>query len=66
MGLPNHETSIALAKFNGLIFETNDIETEIKLLTEQGISFGKIEQTPWGQFAWMKDLDGNSICLHKK
>ena len=66
MGLPNSNTTISLASFQGLIFDTDDIESEINNLKTKGIEVGKIDSTPWGQFAWFKDLDGNSLCLHQK
>ena len=64
--LPNSETSISLASFHGLICETNDIDKEVKELNAKGIDVGKIDETPWGKFAWLKDLDGNGLCLHEK
>ena len=66
LGLPNDTATISLANFQGIIFETDDIEKEIEHLTTQGITPGKIENTPWGKFAWLKDPDGNSLCLHQK
>ena len=66
MGLPDQTTSIALMKFNGIICETDDIEKEANELKAKGIDTGKIDNTPWGKFAWLKDVDGNSICLHQK
>jgi catechol 2,3-dioxygenase-like lactoylglutathione lyase family enzyme len=66
MGLPNSNTTISLASFQGIICETDDIETEMKTLQTNGIEVGKIDETPWGKFAWLKDLDGNSLCLHQK
>ena len=66
MGLPDGNTTISLSGFQGLIFETDNIEKESKLLKEKGIEVGNIDQTPWGRFAWLKDLDGNSLCLHQK
>lgn len=66
MGLPNDGATISLAGFQGIIFETDNIETEIKELKSKGIEVGKIDNTPWGKFAWLKDLDGNSLCLHQK
>lgn len=64
--LPDQNTSISLAKFHGIILETDDIEGEIGKLKIREISVGKIDNTPWGRFAWFKDLDGNSLCLHEK
>ena len=66
MGLPGSNTSISLSGFNGIICETGDIKAEIKKLGAKGIEVGKIDETPWGKFAWLKDLDGNSLCLHEK
>ncbi len=64
--LPDQNTSISLAKFHGIILETDDIEGEIGKLKTREISVGKIDNTPWGRFAWFKDLDGNGLCLHEK
>ena len=66
MGLPDCDTTISLAEFQGIIFETYDIENEIQKLKARGIEVGKIDTTPWGRFAWLKDLDGNSLCLRQK
>ena len=66
LGLPNGNTSISLASFQAIICETDNIEKESKELKAKGIEVGKIDDTPWGKFAWLKDLDGNSLCLHEK
>jgi len=66
MGLPNGNATISLAGFQGIICETDDIEKEINEYKAKGIEAGKIDNTPWGRFAWLKDLDGNSLCLHQK
>jgi predicted enzyme related to lactoylglutathione lyase len=66
MGLPNGNATISLASFHGLICDTDDIEKEIEALTAKGIAVGKIDETPWGRFAWLKDLDGNSLCLRQQ
>jgi predicted enzyme related to lactoylglutathione lyase len=66
MKLPGNETTISLASYHGIIYETEDITTSIKELKAKGIDAGKIDETPWGKFAWLKDLDGNSLCLHEK
>jgi predicted enzyme related to lactoylglutathione lyase len=66
MGLPDCDTTISLAEFQGIICETKDIKANIKELEAKGIAVGKIDETPWGKFAWLKDLDGNSLCLHEK
>ena len=66
LGLPNSSTTISLAGFQGTICETDNIEKEIKELKTKGIEIGKIDETPWGRFAWLSDLDGNRVCLHQK
>jgi predicted enzyme related to lactoylglutathione lyase len=66
MGLPGTTTTISLAGFPAIICETGDIEKESELLREKGIVTGNIDDTPWGKFAWLKDPDGNSLCLHQK
>lgn len=66
MGLPNSGTSLSLSGIQGLICETENIEKKIRELKEKGIEVGKIDDTQWGRFAWFKDLDGNSLCLHQK
>ena len=59
-------TSISLSNFHGIIFETADIEKEVQELKAKVIETGKIDDTPWGKFAWLKDPDGNGLCLHQK
>jgi len=66
MGLPNDNATISLAGFQAIICETENMETEVKELKTKGIEVGKIDDTPWGKFAWLKDLDGNSLCLRQK
>lgn len=66
MGLPGGDTTISLAGFHGIICETEDIEKEVQELKEKGIEAGKIDDQPWGRFAWLKDPDGNGLCLHQK
>ncbi len=66
MRLPGDSTTISLASFQGIIFETGNIEKELSALKAKGIETGSIDATPCGKFAWLKDLDGNSLCLHEK
>ncbi len=51
---------------NGLVIETDDIEKEETLLQSRGVETGKIDQTPWGRFMWVKDPDGNRLSLRQK
>jgi catechol 2,3-dioxygenase-like lactoylglutathione lyase family enzyme len=66
LGLPNGETTISLAKFQGIILETDNIAKETERLAASGVQVGKIDDTPWGKFMWLKDEDGNGLCLHQK
>jgi len=66
MGLPGSDTTISLSGFQGIICETDDIEKEAEELKAKGIELGNIDDTPWGKFVWLKDLDGNALCLHQK
>ena len=66
LGLPNGETTISLAKYSGVILETDNIVKETERLAASGVAVGKIDDTPWGKFMWLKDEDGNGLCLHQK
>ena len=66
LALPGQTVSIALMQFHGIIVETEDIEKEIRELAAKGIEVGKIDEQPWGKFAWFKDTGGNGLCLHQK
>lgn len=66
LGLPGSDTTISLASFQGIICETDNIEAKVAQYKSTGIDVGNIDTTPWGKFAWLKDLDGNALCLHQK
>ena len=66
MGLPNGGTTLALMPTAGVILETGDIAKESARLGDMGIPVGKIDDTPFGRFLWLKDEDGNGLCLHQK
>ena len=59
-------SALAGAAFHGIICNTENIEKSISEFKAKGIDVGEIDTTPWGRFAWLKDLDGNSLCLHEK
>jgi catechol 2,3-dioxygenase-like lactoylglutathione lyase family enzyme len=65
MGLPGEGATLSLSGFHGVICETADIEAEIRELSAKGVKVGKVDDTPWGRFAWLQDLDGNELCLHQ-
>lgn len=66
MGIPGQTTSISLATFHGIICETDDVEKSMNELKAKDLEIGRVDNTPWGIFAWMKDPDENEICLHQK
>lgn len=66
MALPDGTATIALMNFQGIIMETQDIAQEMLELKAKGIEVGAVDQQPWGKFAWLKDPDGNGLCLHEK
>lgn len=66
LGLPGGGSTISLAKFSGVILETDDIAGESTRLAAGGVAVGKIDDTPWGKFMWLKDEDGNGLCFHQK
>nr|WP_294861275.1 VOC family protein [uncultured Fluviicola sp.] len=66
LGLPGSDITISLAKFHGIIIETEDIAEKMEELKLKDIKVENMHETPWGKFAWLKDIDGNSLCLHQK
>src|ERR671912_2365002 len=57
LGLPGSDVSITLVTWfdnmppgciNGFVIKTDDIETDIKMLAEKGITAGPAERSPWG------------------
>lgn len=65
VGFGGQPTSLSLAGFHGIICTTDNIDKEVKAITEIGIEVGKIDVTAYGKFAWLKDPDGNGICLRE-
>jgi len=75
LGLPGNEVTITLVNWfpamqpgslQGLIIQTDDIKALSAELEGKGIKVGKIDQTPWGQFAPVTDPDGNGLTLHQE
>ena len=89
LGIPTQSTSISLVSWwpykevemapgslKGLMFETDDIEKEVRELQMKGVQAGtigrngfeagKIDDTPWGKFTHLMDPDGNGISVHQK
>ena len=65
VGFPDQPTTLSLANFHAIVCTTDDIEKEIEALKAKGIDVGKVDVTPYGKFAWLKDPDGNGICLRE-
>jgi catechol 2,3-dioxygenase-like lactoylglutathione lyase family enzyme len=65
MGLQGGGATISLGSFAAFICETEDIRREVTELKNKGVEVGNIDDTPWGKFAWLKDPDGNSLCLRE-
>ena len=65
MGLPGSHATISLGSFPAIICETDDIQKDVNAFRAKGIDVGNIDSTPYGKFAWMKDPDGNSMCLRQ-
>ena len=75
LAFPDSEVSITLVTWfknmppgciDGLVIQTDDIKEEIAALAAKGIVAGQVDTTPWGQFAALKDPDGNRISLHQR
>ncbi len=75
LGLPGGGPTITLVTWfdkmpagslQGILIETEDILKDIEHLKGKGIETGALDETPWGKFASIKDLDGNSWSLHQK
>jgi predicted enzyme related to lactoylglutathione lyase len=65
VGFADQPTTLSLAGFHGIICATDDIEKEVEMINANGIEVGNIDSTPYGKFAWLKDPDGNGICLRE-
>lgn len=50
----------------GYVIKVDNLNNEIKELNAQGVEVGKIDDTPWGKFAPVKDPDGNTWSLHQE
>jgi catechol 2,3-dioxygenase-like lactoylglutathione lyase family enzyme len=50
----------------GYVIDIDNMAAEIKELNAKGIEVGKIDETPWGKFAPVKDPDGNTWSLHEE
>lgn len=74
LGIKGSETSITLVTWfdamapgsvQGLVIDTQDIESERAALIERGLEISEIDKTPWGQFAMFSDPDNNGWVLQQ-
>lgn len=75
VGPPGAETSISLVTWlesmqpgslRGLIFLTDDIESDHEELSRRGVEFlGPIEEQHWGKYVQFWDQDGNVLVLQE-
>jgi catechol 2,3-dioxygenase-like lactoylglutathione lyase family enzyme len=49
----------------GLMVNTDDIDTDHELLRGRGLEIGDIRQEPWGRYAMFSDPDGNGWILRQ-
>jgi predicted enzyme related to lactoylglutathione lyase len=56
----------AIGGFTNFIFEVDDLQATYEQLSARGVEFvDKPTQQAWGWWATIKDLDGNTIGLHR-
>jgi catechol 2,3-dioxygenase-like lactoylglutathione lyase family enzyme len=49
----------------GVMLNTEDIDSEHKALTERGLQLTLVKQEPWGRYAMFADPDGNGWILRQ-
>jgi catechol 2,3-dioxygenase-like lactoylglutathione lyase family enzyme len=55
--------SMLPGSLQGMVLETDDLERDIELLTDHGVTVSELEEAPWGRFVTLADPDGNGIVL---
>jgi catechol 2,3-dioxygenase-like lactoylglutathione lyase family enzyme len=76
LGIPGADTRVVLFRFEGSLqpgsmmnvtFWTDDVESTYRELKAKGVEFtAEPTKQPWGTFAILKDLDGNTFVLGTK
>jgi catechol 2,3-dioxygenase-like lactoylglutathione lyase family enzyme len=64
--LVNWFTQMPAGSFHGTTIPTDDIEADRERLQKVGIASSPTDNTPWGKFSSVSDLDGNSWILHQE
>ena len=49
----------------GVMVNTEDIDTDHRLLSARGLQLTEIKQEPWGRYAMFSDPDGNGWILRQ-
>lgn len=75
VGWPDAQTSLTLVTWfddmasgslRGLVLETDDLDRDLRLMTERGVKFlGDPIEQPAGRFATFEDPDGNRMSLRQ-
>lgn len=72
VGPPGADTSITLVTWfdtmvpgmvKGLVLETDDLDSDVAVLSGRGVAIGDIQDAPWGRYVTFDDPDGNGIVL---
>jgi catechol 2,3-dioxygenase-like lactoylglutathione lyase family enzyme len=63
--LVNWFEKMPAGSLQGIVLTSENIDDDIQRLSDNGITTGKIDQTPWGKFAAITDPDGNTWSLHQ-
>jgi catechol 2,3-dioxygenase-like lactoylglutathione lyase family enzyme len=75
MGLEGSPTTITLVNWfakmppgsvQGLVLRTDDLDSELRNLHDNGISTSKVEQAAHGKFLSFRDPDGNGLSFHQR
>jgi predicted enzyme related to lactoylglutathione lyase len=62
--LVNWFETMPAGSLRGTVFETDDLDADVKRLTGLGVEIANgIEDAPWGRYAQFNDPDGNGIIL---
>jgi predicted enzyme related to lactoylglutathione lyase len=64
--LVNWFAELKAGSIQGFVIHVDSLDNEIQELNAKGIEVGKIDETPWGKFASVKDPDGNTWSLHEE
>jgi catechol 2,3-dioxygenase-like lactoylglutathione lyase family enzyme len=55
--------SMLPGSLQGMVLETDDLERDIEVLSDRGVTVSELQEAPWGRFVTLADPDGNGIVL---